>query len=852
MAWDSYIYYPKTTVVKGMVRRLISLWVPFLFALAAFGQKRTLSATRAETAPKIDGEFDEPAWQTAPVASHFIQNYPDYGKPSRHQTEVRVLYDDEALYIAAKLYDDPAQVRRQLTARDAEGRQDVDYFSVFLDTYNDQQNGFQFLVTSANVQSDARLSSGGNAGFGDFGDKSWDAVWQSATKAGKDGWMVELRIPYISLRFTRKDVQTWGLQFLRLSRRDNENSYWNTIDPNVNGFVNQFGRLEGLQAIRPPLRLSFSPYVLGGVRFNPEGSRKRTEVLRSGGMDVKWGLSRSFTLDATLIPDFGQVVSDNLVNNLTPYELRFQENRPFFTEGTELFNKAGIFYSRRIGATPSGYSAVENNYGRSTEYEIVSNPTLTQLYNGVKFSGRTAKKLGIGVFNAVTAPMRAKLRRLDTKQDSLILTEPMANYNLFVLDQALRGRSSVTLTSATVIRDGASRDANTSALDWSLYNRRNTHVFSGALRASNVLGYTPYSSNYFYYTDTVNRDGHVVLRPYSGFAGRLRVARVSGHWRYAAAVNVESDKYDPNDLGYLQSPNEVTYSGNVSYNVFEPTRHFINYSYTLSAYQSNLYRPYKYGLTELTANFFAIFRNFWDLSLTVGAVPAVQNDYFELRNMSYSLQRPDFYYASMSGSSDSRKKMYVSVRAGYEHSSLAHSPYYELFLGTRYRFSNRFLLQLDLQRSEDALQIGSAYQPDPAVVGYRNSLDFTSVLSGTYNFTARMNVSLRARHYWNNVRYLSFYRVNDKGAPMPHAFIPGQDLNYNVFNIDAFYTWDFRPGSRIILGWKNSTGGTYDIDGMQFGNYKRNLARSFDLSHANELSLRVIYFLDYNQLRKKR
>ena len=834
-----------------MVRRLVFFLITTLLLLTASAQKRSLTAVRTDTAPKIDGELDEAAWQMTDTATDFIQSYPDFGKPSKHRSQVRVLYDDAALYVAAYLYDDPALVRRQLTARDGESRQDVDYFSLFLDTYNDQQNGFQFLVTSANVQTDARLSGGGNNGFGDFGDKSWDAVWQSATAMKKDGWVVEMRIPYISLRFTKKDVQTWGLQLLRLSRRDNESSYWSTLNPNVNGFVNQFGRLDGLRDIQPPLRLSFSPYLLGGVRLNPEGSRKRTEILRSGGMDVKWGLSKSFTLDATLIPDFGQVVSDNVVNNLTPYEQRFQENRPFFTEGTELFNKSGIFYSRRIGATPYGYEAVEATYGNHPRYEIVSNPSVTQLYNAIKLSGRTERKLGIGVFNAVTAPMRAKLRRLDTKQDSLIETEPLANYNLLVLDQALRGRSSVTLTSATVIRNGESRDANTSAFDWSLYDRSNTHLFSGSVRSSNVFGYTPYNATYFYYTDSITRNGRHYLKPYSGFATRGRYAKVSGRWRYSAAVNVESDKYDPNDLGYLQSPNEVTYSGSVSYNVYEPTKHFINYSYSLSAYQTNLFRPYKYGMREYSANFFAILRNFWDLSLTVGAVPSAQNDYFELRNMSYQLKRPAFYYSSLSGSSDSRRKLYVAIRAGYEHSDLDHSPYYELFLGTRYRFSNRFLLELDLERSEDALQVGTAYQDDPAIIGYRNSIDMSSVLSGTYSFTPRMNLSLRARHYWSQVRYLSFHRVDDKGEPMPVAYIPGQDLNYNVFNLDAFYTWDFRPGSRIILGWKNAVPGNYGINGSVYSNYKRNLTRTFDLAHSNEFSLRVIYFLDYNQLRKK-
>lgn len=834
-----------------MVRHFFLLLIPTLLLLSASAQTRTLSAVRTATPPRIDASIDEPAWQAAPIATDFVQNYPDFGKPSKYRTEVRLLYDDAALYVAAYLHDDPALVRRQLTARDGESRQDVDYFSIFLDTYNDQQNGFQFLVTSANVQSDARLSGGGNAGFGDFGDRSWDAVWQSATAVKADGWVVEMRIPYISLRFTRQPVQTWGLQFLRQSRRDNESSYWSTLNPNVNGFVNQFGKLEGLRDIQPPLRLSFSPYLLGGVRLNPEGSVKRTELLRSGGMDVKWGLSRSFTLDATLIPDFGQVVSDNLVNNLTPYEQRFQENRPFFTEGTELFNKAGIFYSRRIGATPGGYAAVQDTYSGSSQYEIVSNPTVTQLYNAVKFSGRTTGKLGIGVFNAVTAPMKAKLRRLDTKQDSLIETEPLTNYNLLVLDQVLRGRSSVTLTSATVLRDGQSRDANTTAFDWSLFDRSNTHVFSGTVRSSNIVGYTPYNSAYFYYTDTVTRNGLRYLKPYSGFASRARFAKVSGRWRYSGVVNVESDKYDPNDLGYLQSPNEVSYSGSLSYNVFEPTRHFINYSYTLTAYQTNLYRPYKYGITEYSGSFFAIFHNFWDLTFTLGAVPAPQNDYFELRNMGYQLKRPAFFYGNIEGSSDSRKRLYVSVRAGYEHSVLPHSPYYELYLGTRYRFSNRFLLQLDLERNEDALQIGTAYQADPAIIGYRNNIDMSSVLTGTYSFTSRMNLSLRARHYWNQVHYLSFHRVDDKGEPMAIAYIPGQDLNYNVFNLDAFYTWDFRPGSRIIVGWKNSTGGTYGIDGQQYVTYKRNLLRTFDLAHANEFTFRFIYFLDYNQLRRK-
>ncbi|GAA4335723.1 DUF5916 domain-containing protein [Flaviaesturariibacter amylovorans] len=827
-----------------MLRSLLLLLICIPLNLLA--QQRTLSATRTAHPPRIDGDLSDTVWASAAVATDFIQNFPVFGKQSERRSIVRILYDDAALYVSAYLYDNPKLVRRQLTPRDGESRQDVDYFSVFFDTYRDHQNGFQFGVTSANVQTDARLG-----GASSDGDKTWDAVWQSATAMRPDGWTVEMRIPYISLRFTAKDAQSWGLQFLRFTRRDNSNDYWNPVNPSVNGFVNQFGLLEGLQAIRSPLRLSLSPYVSGGVRFNPEGSARRTEVLRSGGMDVKWGVNKSFTLDATLIPDFGQVISDNIVNNLTPYEIRFQENRPFFTEGTELFNKSGIFYSRRIGALPSGYSRVNNTYRDASAWEIVRNPSVTQLYNAIKFSGRTDRKLGIGVFNAVTAPMEARVRNLATKEELRVETEPLTNYNLFVLDQAFSQRSSVTFTNASVVRAGAARDANTSALDWSLFNRSNTYALSGSLRSSHIFSYTYWTPAYYTNTDTITRNGQRYLKPYDGFAARLRLGKVSGRWRWFGQVNLESDKYDPNDLGYLQAPNEVNYSAGVHFTEFTPTKRFITYNYGLNLYHSNLYKPYAFSSFEAVASGYLVFHNFWDIGLTLGAVPGVQTDFFELRNMNYRLRRPAFYYGNINGSSDSRRKLFVSFGFGYEHSTLAESPYYEVRNGIRYRFSNRFLLSLDVSRQHDKLQIGSAYQSDPGIVGYRDYKDLTSVLSGIYNFTPRMNLTLRARHYWSQVHYLNFFKVNARGDLGPIAFIPGQDQNFNIFNLDAFYTWDFRPGSRIILGWKNSLSATTAIDGIKYRDYGRNLTRTFELPHANEFTLRVIYFLDYNQLRRK-
>lgn len=830
---------------------LRGMWLAavLLLAHAALTQPKTLTAVKTQQPPVIDGKLNDAAWQVSTSATGFVQSYPNFGQPSSTSSEVRLLYDDNAIYIAAHLYDDPSLIRKQLTARDGELQQDVDFFSVFFDTYNDEQNGFQFLVTPANVQTDAKLLPNSAAAYNSFGDRSWDAVWQSQTSITNDGWIVEMRIPYISLRFAKKQVQTWGLQFLRYTRRNNENTYWNTYNPAQNGFINQFGKCTNLENIQPPLRLSFSPYISSGIRSRPVGNSKETDWLHNGGMDVKYGINESFTLDATLIPDFGQVVSDNLVNNLSPFEIKFQENRPFFTEGTELFNKSGLFYSRRIGAIPTKYYDVE--YLRPS-YSIEKNPSIVQLYNAIKFSGRTKNKLGIGVFNAVTAPMHARVRNLSTRKDSSIETEPLANYNLVVLDQALKGRSSITFTNASVIRNGDSRDANTSAFDWSLYSNNNTYRFRGTVRYSKIFGYTPYNGNINFIEDTITLNGKQYLKPYDGFNTTLGFGKVSGKVQYQVNANVESNKFDPNDLGYLQAPNEVTYTGNIGYYQQTATKNFIQYNYSLGYLYGYMYKPYAYNQLEIYSTAFWIFKNFWDVTVNIGSQPFAQHDYFELRTPNRYLERPAFHYISSNGSTDSRKSWFLSYITAFAHTEVEDGNYNELGLALRYRFNNHFSLTLDLNRQDDHTQIGYAFLREPngePIIGYRRNLSTTSVLSGIYNFTSRLNLTMRTRHYWNEVAYKDFFNVAEDGTHKKRGFIPGQDENYNLFNIDAFLTWDFRLGSRVIVGYKNWLGDPYAV--MSQPDYFHNLKSIFNSTHGNELSVKLIYFLDYNQLRKK-
>lgn len=802
----------------------------FLFLLLigyyqGFAQ-RSIQTQRTFIPPKIDGRIIEKDWNLVIPADDFIGNSPDYGKPATKRTLVWVLYDDEAIYVAAKMFDNPKEIRRQLTARDKEQRQNVDFFSVCFDTYNDDQNAFQFTATSRNVQSDARISLNSER------DYSWDAVWESNVKLVEDGWELEMKIPYISLRFSQSETQHWGVNFNRFTRTNNESCYWNPVNPNIAGFVNQFGNLEGISNIKPPLRLSFLPYISTGYRSIPASSGRSNQWLRSGGMDVKWGVNESFTLDATLVPDFGQVISDNNILNLSPYEVRFQENRPFFTEGTELFNKAGLFYSRRIGLTPDGYDVVNGMAATDSNISIVDNPGVTQLINAVKFSGRNKKNIGIGIFNAVSAPMNATIKDNRTGKLQDIQTAPLTNYNVFVLDKALKGMSFVTFTNTNVLRDGSAQDANVSALDFAFFDKKNTYALSGTARYSMISG------------DNAE----------NGYNAQLSMKKVSGKFQFEIGQNIESEHYNPNDLGYLQAPNEFSSTASFAYKQLTPTKHFLTYVYSLNVSNSYLYTPMKWSEVKVGASAFYFFKNFWDLTFMFESKPAWQHDFFELRTPGKMVRMMPWQYFGVSGSSDSRKRFFAGFDVGYANTAaFKNSTFYRGDFSMRFRFNDHLSLEWQTGGSIDRGNVGYAFMResngDP-IIGWRDVRQYTNVLSGIFNFTPRMFLTMRARHYWSRVNYHHFYNVDEKGFWIERPFIAGNDDNYNAYNLDMFYTWDFMYGSRFILGWKNWLPQDATIEGSTYPGYLKNMRQVLSRPQGREITCRLIYFLDHRKLKK--
>ncbi len=321
-----------------MTRFLLIIFVLSL-SFSHAQDKKVLNIKRTSIAPKINGILDDEAWLAAEVATGFIQFQPEMGPtlPENERTEVKMTYDDHAIYVAAYLYDDPDKMLTQLTSRDNFGQ--TDFFVVVLNPNNDSQNDTQFFVSKFWTQADAIASPSIGEDF------SWNAVWESAVKLHDDGWSLEMKIPYRALRFGNQEEPIWGLQFHRHFRRFRSQYTWNPIDVTKGNIGLYHGELKGIKGLEPPVRLNLYPFSTG-ILNNYDGE---TDTDLTFGMDVKYGITDNFTLDATLVPDFSQAGFDNVVLNLGPFEQTFSEQRQFFTEGVDLFSKGNLFFSRRIG-----------------------------------------------------------------------------------------------------------------------------------------------------------------------------------------------------------------------------------------------------------------------------------------------------------------------------------------------------------------------------------------------------------------------------------------------------------------------------------------------------------------------
>ncbi len=807
-----------------------------LLTSTAYSQiaKRQLSAKRITTSIKIDGVLDEPAWKDAPLADKFTELQPKPFTPENPEnaTQVYFVYDNEGIYVGGYLHEKfKDSIAAELSGRDGFGNND--FIGIVFDTYVDKLNGFEYFVTPLGEQWDAKVSPNSNGNSEDF---SWNAVWESKAKLQADGWSFEMFIPYSAIRFGKKNVQDWGLNIVRKRQKSGQQLFWQSIDPNANGFLTQEGLFTGLEGIKPPMRLQFSPYL--SVYKNHDGAavadKNKTTV--NGGMDVKYGINQAFTLDMTLIPDFGQVPADNLTLNLTPFEQKFSENRPFFTEGVELFNKGNLFYSRRIGIDPR----YKKYLSPGANERVIEDPGQAKIINATKVSGRTQKGLGIGILNAVTQNQFTKFEDDITNETRKELNMPLTNYNVLVLDQTLKNNSSISLVNTNVWRSGDAYDANVTSGLFDFNDKKNKWNIGGNVSFSNLLG----------------KDG----KNTTGYAHSIYLGKTSGRFTFNVWQDLYNDKYDKSDFGYFTNNNTMDQGFWAGYNWRKPKRWYNQIRININGWYSRLVSPIDilrrkemmYQGAGLNLNLNAQTKRLWWFGINVNGGPGA-NDFYEPRSYGRVFQNKGRINANVWWESNSAKKLswggslYAGTGGVFNRKNFDYSLYGKV------RFSSKFSVDLSTNVSTSKNQTGYAARVgDTIYFSRRNVKSVENVVSVKYSFTNKMGLTLRGRHYWSKVNPQQFYELDTYGKLQTptNPFNGNVNQNYNYLSVDMQFNWQFAQGSFFSIVWKDIAD-NFQYSGNFEQKYLKNLGNTVDGNQFNSLSVRVIYFLDYLTLKRK-
>jgi hypothetical protein len=792
--------------------RTLFIFITLLCGAKLYSQKKIVRTNSITTKISIDGKLSEEVWKTAENATDFVMYQPDNGKPinENKKTIVKIIYDNDAVYIAAIMNDDePSKIKREITNRDNFGVSD--YFSVFINGFNDGQQDFRFYVTSASVQLDCIATVDNN-------DFSWDAIWDSKAVITDKGWIVEMKIPYAAIRFPNTNKQTWGINFIRNIEKDVQIYSWNLIDAKIGAELTQNGLLEGIENIKTPTRLFFIPYA----SFYNQNYDNQSDNTFKGGLDIKYGINDAFTLDAILVPDFGQTKFDNAILNLEPFEQKLDENRPFFTEGTELFSKGNLFYSRRIGGFPTIEPTTEK------DEEITDYPSTADLLNAVKISGRTKKGLGIGFLNAVTEKTYATIKDTITYNTRKEVVEPLTNYNIVVLDQRFNQNSSVTFINTNTIRNGEFRDANVSGLLFDLNTKKNSYNLNGDFKYSTINTY----------------------EDYNGYKTALNFKKTSGKIRYEVSGKYISENYDINDLGLIYYTNYHAAYANMSYRILNPTKIFNKFKITQEANLEiqNTTGKIQEDFLKTTITASSLNNTYYEFSLLYS--PHETHDFYEPRVYGRYVNTPKRLTSYFGFEWNKNHKFTIDATAFVSKYDEDNRQTYELYFNPKYRFSNQFSLEYALDYTNKKNDRGFVGYDDSGIVfAERNREIFSNVLTGKFAITNRMTLNLDARYYWSYADNHEFLTLQEDGSLTPNpTYNLNKNRNFNSWNLDLSYSWWFAPGSEMIVLYRNYA---LEQTNQVEKNISNNLSDIFNSNLTNIISISVRYYIDYNVIKNK-
>jgi len=787
--------------------------------LYAQAPKNLYVAKRIFEAPDIDGFIGEDIWEIADVDSVNIQYTPYNGKKPSKKTEFRILYDDKALYIAAILFDNPDSIRSGMGRRDDAFDMNADQFIVDIGPYDDGINSFSFMISSSGVQSDFK-------NYFNTRDLSWDAVWKSRTRIIERGWVVEIKIPYSAIRFSKNIFQVWSLNISRLIKRKEETCTWNFVDREIDGLTNQSGQLIGIENIKSPLRLSLSPWASAIAEKGPEINEWQDNY--KAGIDLKYGINQAFTLDASLFPDYTQVIYDDVVLNLSPFETKYDEHRQFFSDGAEMFSKANIFYSRRIGLIPEKQTNIINDK-RPNEI-LIENPEKLDIINAVKLSGRTSKKFGLGIVNTMSNPGFAIFKDTLTGIKHEVEVQSFTNYNVFALDKTLQNNSFISIINTNLARDNMQYISNVTGTEFKFSNSENAYAISGIAALSQLY-------------DTIN--GIEV-----GFKSNIYFDKTSGKFQFRLGNEIISKNFNQNDMGYLPYVNEISTFAKFDYNIYQPFWEILSLKNSTEFRYSCLYIPQSFTDFKISLNSEVLFTNQFNLNISGFWRPYGNHDYYEARQKDRVFIKAPSYSGFVKVNTDQRKMLSLSLFYKYWGNTAKIGMIWNTFGISPYlRIQSRFQFGLDLFYDKFNNSIGHVYTDNNSIyLGKRDLQTYSNTLSIIYSFTNKAWLNLKVRHYWSKATHNKYYILNNDGRLEAVDEYPyNANIDFQMLNLDFAIKWEFAPGSQLSIGWKNlfSEGGLPHTN-----NYFETFNDMLGSPNYNNFSIRLLYYFDFLYLKK--
>jgi hypothetical protein len=851
-----------------------------------------ITAVRINQVVNIDGNLLEEFWQDIVPVNKFTQRDPDEGKEPTQKTEVKIAYDDAALYIAARMHDSSSDsIIARLVRKDVDITSDL--FGVFLDPYYDRRSGFYFGVNAAGTQYDGVL-------YNDtWDDESWDGVWEAKVNIDNAGWTAELRIPFSQLRFHQNSENIWGINLRRDIARKNEMDYFVYVPKNENGFVSRFAQLKGINGITPPGKFEVLPYVTTRAEYtHPEPNdpfNNGSDFIPGLGADFKVGLGTNLNLNATVNPDFGQVEIDPAVINLSDVETFFDEKRPFFVEGSTIFNfgqggatnywgfnwsNPDFFYSRRIGRTPQGATPDDADF---TDY-----PDGTHILGAAKITGKIGDDWNVGVIQSLTSREFARMSNAGLR--SKLEVEPMTYYGIVraqnEINDGYQGLGFMsTMTSRFFkddkLRDDINKDAYVFGVDgWTFLDSSKTWVIAGWTGLSHVTGtqsriidLQSNAQHYFQRPDAESFSLDSSATGLTGYAGRFHLNKQRGNFFFNSAFGFISPKFDLNDLGFLWRADVLNMHVGAGYFWTEQTS---IYRYLEAG--GAIFRNYDYDGNITWEGIFHFgfirFLNYYTIDWNLAYNPETINNR-RTRGGPLTLNPPG-YQANAFVRSDTKEDVvigagfftYQEPRYSYNWDfntsvELRPSSNVSIIIEPYYSINKEFAQWVDSFSDETAIKtFGKRY-----VFANLNQKTFGAGIRLNWTFTPQLSLQLYAQPLISSGDYNDFkelaspktYDFNiygtgnsafdestltadpDGDGPANPIQFDNPDFNFKSLRGNAVLRWEFVPGSIVYFVWTQTRSDDEEIGKFRLG---RSFNRLLDTQADNIFMVKFTYWFN--------